>query len=89
MLYFGQQLESELRNEAEIQRQGGTQNLLENLPDEFTREQYVQMRANLGKTDDGGSTLRQWVSRKYIMLDEVTKKYFKTEKYKKKYPSNL
>ena len=88
MLYFGQQLEEEMRSEAEIQRQGGTQNLLENLPDEFTREQYIQMRSNFGKTNDGGTALRQWVKRKYIILDEVTGKYSKTEEYKKKYPSN-
>jgi len=39
MLYFGQQLEKELREEMEIQRQSGPRNLLELLPDEFTREQ--------------------------------------------------
>ena len=44
MLYFGQQLERELREEVEIQRQSGPQNLLELLSDEFTKEQYRQMR---------------------------------------------
>ena len=37
MLYFGQQLEKELREEVEIQRQSGPRNLLELLPDEFTK----------------------------------------------------
>ena len=37
MLYFGQQLEKELRDEVEMQRQSGPQNLLELLPDNFTK----------------------------------------------------
>ena len=63
MLYFGQQLERELREEVEIQRQSGPQNLLELLPDEFTREQYRQMRQSQGRSGDGESTLRSWQSR--------------------------
>ena len=84
MLYFGQQLEKELREEVEIQRQSGPQNLLELLPDEFTKEQYHQMRQQQGKTGDGDSTLRTWAARRYIAYDEVTGRYCKTEEYKKK-----
>ena len=58
MLYFGQQLEKELREEVEIQRQSGPQNLLELLPDEFSKEQYRQMRQQQGKTGNGDGTLR-------------------------------
>ena len=85
MLYFGQQLERELREEVEIQRQSGPQNLLELLPDEFTREEYHQMRQQQGKTGDGESTLRVWQNRGYIAYDEVTGRYCKTDEYKKKY----
>ncbi|MBR1668822.1 MAG: hypothetical protein IJ693_11185 [Bacteroidaceae bacterium] len=85
MLYFGQQLEKELHEEVEIQRQSGPQNLLELLPDEFTREQYRQMRRSQGRTGDGGSTLRTWTSRGYIAYDEVTGGYCKTAEYKQKY----
>ena len=85
MLYFGQQLERELREEVEIQRQSGPQNLLELLPDEFTREQYRQMRQSQGRSGDGESTLRSWVSRGYIAYDEVSGRYMKTETYKQKY----
>ena len=85
MLYFGQQLEKELREEENIQRQSGPQNLLELLPDEFTREQYLLMRQQQGKTGDGSSTLRQWVSRGHILYDEVTHCYCKTNEYKNKY----
>ena len=85
MLYFGQQLERELREEVEIQRQSGPQNLLELLPDEYTKEQYYQMRQQQGKTGSGDGTLRSWQSRGYIAYDEVTGRYCKTETYKKKF----
>ena len=85
MLYFGQQLERELREEVEIQRQSGPQNLLELLPDEFTKEQYYQMRQSQGKTGSGDGTLRSWQSRGYIAYDEVTGCYCKTETYKQKF----
>ena len=87
MLYFGQQLEKELREEVEIQRQSGPQNLLELLPDEFTKEQYYQMRQQQGKTGSGDSTLRTWQSRGYVAYDEVTGRYCKTEEYKQKFSS--
>ena len=85
MLYFGQQLEKELREEIDIQRQSGPQNLLELLPDEFTREQYIQMRFSQGRKGDGDSTLRTWITRKYIFFDNVLGCYNKTEEYKQKY----
>ena len=85
MLYFGQQLEKELREEVEIQRQSGPQNLLELLPDEFTKEQYRQMRRGQGRSGDGDSTLRVWAKRGYIVIDESTGNYCKTEEYKKKF----
>ena len=85
MLYFGQQLERELREEVEIQRQSGPQNLLELLPDEFTKDQYRQMRQQQGKSGSGDGTLRSWQSRGYIVYDEVSGRYCKTEEYKQKF----
>jgi hypothetical protein len=85
MLYFGQQLEKELREETEIQRQSGPQNLLSLLPDEFNREQYQLMRQQHGRSGDGGSTLRTWVSRGYIVFDDASGRYCKTEEYLKKF----
>ena len=85
MLYFGQQLEKELREEVEIQRQSGPQNMLELLPNEFNLEQYHQMRQNQGRTGDGGSTLRSWLTRGYIVFDDVSGRYCKTESYKIKF----
>ena len=85
MLYFGKQLEKELREEVEIQRQSGPQNLLELLPDEFSKEQYCQMRQSQGKSGDGDSTLRCWVARGHIVFDEVSGRYVKTEEYKRRF----
>lgn len=87
MLYFGRQLEKELSEEVEIMRQSGPQNLLDLLPDEFTREEYRLMRQRQGKKEDGDSTLRTWVSRGHIVRDEVTERYCKTNAYKAKYGS--
>ncbi len=85
MLYFGQQLEKELREEVEIQRQSGPRNLLELLPDEFTREQYRLVRQQQGKAGGGDGTLRSWQSRGYIAYDEVSGRYVKSKEYKQKY----
>ena len=89
MLYFGQQLEKELREEVEIQRQSGPQNLLELLSDEFTKDQYRLMRQQQGKSGDGDSTLRVWQNRGYIVIDEVSGRYCKTDKYKNKFKSEI
>ena len=89
MLYFGQQLERELHEEVEIQRQSGPQNLLELLPDEFTKEQYHQMRQQQGKAGNGDGTLRCWQSRGYIVCDDVSGRFCKTETYKQKYSGKL
>ena len=85
MLYFGQQLEKELREEVEIQRQSGPQNLLELLSDEFTKDQYRQMRQQQGKSGSGDGTLRSWQSRGHIVYDEASGRYCKTEEYKQKF----
>ncbi len=80
MLYFGTQLEKELNDEQELQRHSGPQNLLELLPDEFTREQYLQMRQQAGRPGPGDSTLRTWQARGHIAYDETSAHYVKTNK---------
>ena len=85
MLYFGQQLEKELNEEEAVQRQRGPQNLLNLLPDVFTREQYLVLRQNQGKGGDGESTLRSWMHRKYIVFDDRSRNFCKTEEYIQKY----
>ncbi len=88
MLYFGQQLERELREEVEIESQPGPQNMLELLPDEFTLEQYRLMRQSQGKSGNGEKTLRSWKTRGHIVFDDVSGCYCKTESYKQKYSRN-
>lgn len=89
MLYFGKQLDKELSEEVEIQRQSGPQNLLELLPDEFTKEQYMLMRQQQGRSGDGKSALRVWQTRGYICFDDVGGRYCKTETYKLKFGSKI
>ena len=89
MLYFGKQLEKELREEVEIQRQSGPQNLLELLPDEFNKEQYLLMRQQQGRSGDGRSALRVWQSRGYIVFDDVSGRYCKTDTYKQKFGGKM
>ena len=84
MLYFGQQLETELEEEVAMQRQRGPQNLLNLLPDAFTREQYLNLRQNQGKGGDGESTLRSWMYRKYIIFDDNTRNFDVMDKCKAK-----
>ncbi len=89
MLYFGQQLEREMHEENAILRQSGPQNLLDLLPDVFTREQYFHMRLSQGRKGDGESTLRVWKNRGHIEYDEVGDCYNKTTAYKLKYGSEV
>ena len=55
--------------------QCGPQNLLHNLPGEFSKEEYYQMRTRCGKLGKGDSTLRVWMSRGYVEWDEIAGKY--------------
>jgi hypothetical protein len=80
MLYFGEQLEKELSDELEMQRHHGPQNLLELLPQEFTREEYQQMRLQAGREGNGATTLRVWLTRGHIAYDETTNRYVKLNK---------
>ena len=89
MLYFGQQLETELREEVDMQCQSGPRNLLDMLPDEFKREHYRQMRASVNRQGDGDSTLRSWMSRHYIYYDDITDTYCKTDRYKQNHSRKL
>jgi len=82
MLMFGEVLDSEMAEEEKILKHSGPQNLLDLLEDEFSKEEYQQMRVSQGKTGDGESTLRTWIARGYIVWDEIVGKYVKTEAYK-------
>lgn len=78
MYFFGQQIEAEF--EEEEQRQHGPHNLLSELPDEFTYEEFLELRKCQGRKGDGKSTLRTWKTRGYIEYDDVTERYLKKMK---------
>lgn len=71
MRYFGKQLERELETEG----QGLSvvpQNMLDMLPVEFTEEQLVTLRLQMGKDSKSGPLLRKWKERGYIAYDDIT-----------------
>ena len=75
-LYFGDEIEEEFAEE-KIAPKTTPRNMLSMLPDEFTFEDYLNVRQSLGKTGDGKGTIRIWVHRGYIVLDDTTKRYVK------------
>lgn len=81
MKYFGEQLEEEHRKEMSIQFSSGPQNLLDLLDNDFTLDEYHQIRAQQNKAGDGDATLRKWKSRQYIDWDDTLQCYHKTDTY--------
>ena len=77
MLFFGEQLEEELKEEEAIMRHAGPQGMFDLLPQQFTLDEYRQLRLRLGKEGDGRSTLRVWISRKRLVWDEAAEMYVK------------
>ena len=75
-LYFGDEIEAEFAEEKNVSR-STPKNMLTMLPDEFTFEDYLNVRQSLGKEGDGRGTIRIWVHRGYIVLDDTTKRYVK------------
>lgn len=75
-LYFGDEIEAEFAEEKNVSR-STPKNMLTMLPDEFTFEDYMNVRQSLGKQGDGRGTIRIWVHRGYIVLDDTTKRYVK------------
>ena len=75
-LYFGDEIEAEFAEEKNVSR-STPKNMLTMLPDEFTFEDYLNVRQSVGKQGDGRGTIRIWVHRGYIVLDDTTKRYVK------------
>jgi hypothetical protein len=85
MQFFGEDIE---RANQENERIGthGPRNLLELLPDEFTKEDALNVRIKQGMGGDRkkcAQMIRQWVHRQYV-LQVTDDSYIKSEKYKKK-----
>ena len=76
MYFFGREINAEFEEE-EQKVTCGPQNMLALLPDEFTKEEYFEMRRSIGKPVKYHTQLATWIKRKLIIYDEVTKSYIK------------
>ena len=95
MKFFGDAIEH-VENNASYEKKRGPRNLLDLLPDIFTREEAKQMRRNQGILQGNVSVmLGSWKKRKYIepygpdmSKDNLDKQqYIKTETYLKNHPN--
>ena len=95
MKFFGDAIEH-VENNASYEKKRGPRNLLDLLPDIFTREEAKQMRRNQGILQGNVSVmLGSWKKRKYIEpygpdmpKDNLDKQqYIKTETYLKNHPN--
>lgn len=76
MYFFGSQIEEEFAEE-ERQQRPGPQNLLNQLPQEFSYDDFMRLRKIQGRQGDGKSTLRVWKARGYVEYDEVMERWVK------------
>ena len=95
ILFFGEAIENQECNAQEGTRKG-PQNLLELLPDAFTREEAGRLRQRMGiRRGSAQMMLDNWRKRGYIVVkgelrpDDMARQLFsKTEEYLKKHPQN-
>lgn len=84
MRLFGQAMESQLEKERAVVNPG-TPNMLDMLPDRFTRDQLKALRRQLGKKENPKDQLAQWTRRGLILVDDMKDEYVKSEKYLNKH----
>jgi hypothetical protein len=81
MSLFSEALDEDRELEERVAR-GGMANMLDLLPDAFTREECRSMRIQQGKRNPNPKDqLAQWTKRGFIVWQEDTKMYRKTDKY--------
>ena len=81
MSLFSEALDEDRELEHKVCR-GGIANMLDLMPDEFSREECRSMRIQQGKKNPNPKDqLAQWTKRGFILFDDVSKKYHKTQKY--------
>ncbi|MBR5804329.1 MAG: VirE protein [Bacteroidaceae bacterium] len=84
MHFYGKRMQEEVEKEI-IRTTPGRTNMLEMLPDKFTRTQLEEVRVRLGKERDAAHQLSKWKKRGYVVVDQVdTDLYIKSEKYKRR-----
>lgn len=82
MHFFGDKLQSEL-NEEEVIVRPGKRNLLELLPNRFSKQDLATIRRAQCMKENPMNQLYQWKQRGYIVQDEATQEYIITGKYKR------
>ena len=81
MNLFSEALSEDMEVEKKVVH-GGMANMLDLLPEEFSREECRSVRIQQGKKNPNPKDqLAQWTKRGFISYDDATKKYRKTEKY--------
>ena len=80
MRYFGRTISEDFELERKIVSSGPV-NMLDLLPESFSRDQLRSLRIQQGKDPDPQGQLKQWTHRKFIAKDESTGLYHKTEMY--------
>ena len=81
MEFFGAAIEDAMTLPQTETRKSGRRNLLTLLPDEFTLQDAVRVRQNMGLDEKGtGQMLRQWVYRRYITI--ITNNNYRKLKYR-------
>ncbi len=84
MHFYGKRMQEEVEKEI-IRTTPGRANMLEMLPERFTRQQLEEVRVRLGKERDAAHQLSKWKKRGYVVVDQVdTDLYIKSEKYKRR-----
>ena len=61
-----------------------TNNLLSLLPDRFTRADIIEVRRAQGMNPNPTQMLGTWVNRGYILKDDATGEYLKSERFLKR-----
>ena len=83
MRLFADMLNVDADQTSEAQRRG-PKNMLDSLPNTFSKAQLEALRTTLGKSQDGtDAQLRKWLFRKFITYSSLTGLYTKTEEYLK------
>lgn len=81
MSLFSNALEEDIENEKQVAH-SGTPNMLDMLPNVFTREEVRSLRIQLDKKNPNPKDqLGQWTKRGFIRWNEEDQKYHKTVKY--------
>ena len=81
MKFFGEKMQEQMHKETAAMERRGPKNLLEELPNRFTKEDASALRRTLGKPENADTMLYSWLKRNYIIKDYTTNEYIKTDEY--------